>query len=85
MTTLTLNNLDDDINKQLQINASKHHCSVEEEVYRILKQALVTQDEQRNFGTKLHQQIKTLIDDDELQLPERSQPRPAPNFLEEIK
>lgn len=76
MTTLTLKNLDDEINKQLQINALKHHCSVEEEVYRILKQALVTQDEQKNFGTKLHQQIKSLIEDsEELQLPKRSQPR----------
>ncbi len=83
MTTLTLNNLDDDINKQLQTNALKHHCSVEEEVYRMLKQALQRQDEQKNLATKLHQKVKTLLDDgEELQSSKRSQPRPVPNFLE---
>ena len=40
MITLTVHNIDDAIKDQLEINATQRNCSVEEEVCRILKQAL---------------------------------------------
>ncbi len=81
MTTLIVNNLDDAITDQLSINASKHNCSIEEEVQRILKQALLPTAQQKNLGTHLHQQIvKLTTDSEELEIPARSLPRNAPDF-----
>ena len=37
MTTLTVHNLDDAMEKQLQINAKQHNCSTDEEVYVFLR------------------------------------------------
>jgi len=80
MTTLTVHNLDDAIEKQLQINAKQHNCSTEEEVYRILKKALFPMDKQKNLGSHLREQIMEITDGIELELPARSLPRTAPNF-----
>jgi len=52
MTTLTVHNLDDALEKQLQISAKQHNCSTEEEVYRILKQALFPIENQTNLGSR---------------------------------
>jgi plasmid stability protein len=82
MTTLTVHNLDDAMEKQLQINAKQHNCSTEEEVYRILKQALCPIENQKNLGSRLNRQILALTDGLELELPVRSLPRAAPDFLE---
>lgn len=48
MTTLTVHNVDDAIKDQLEINAIQHNCSIEEEVCRILKQALFSTKPQKN-------------------------------------
>lgn len=80
MTTLTIHNLDDAMEKQLQINAKQHNCSTEEEVYRILKKALFPKDEQKNLGSRLHKQFMEIADGVELEAPTRSIPRSAPNF-----
>jgi plasmid stability protein len=48
MITLTVHNIDDAIKDQLEINARQHNCSVEEEVCRILKQALFSTKPQKN-------------------------------------
>lgn len=82
MTTLTVHNLDDAMEKQLQISAKQHNCSTEEEVYRILKQALFPIENQKNLGSRLHRQILALTDGVELELPTRSLPRAAPDFSE---
>ncbi len=55
MTTLTVHNLDDAMEKQLQIKAKQHNCSTEEEVYRILKKALVPKDNQKNLVRNGHE------------------------------
>ncbi len=55
MTTLTVHNLDDAMDKQLQIKAKQHNCFTEEEVYRILKKALFPKDNQKNLGSRLHE------------------------------
>ena len=80
MTTLTVHNLDDAMEKQLQINAKQHNCSTEEEVYRILKKALFPKDKQKNLGSRLHEQIMDITTGIELELPTRSLPRTAPYF-----
>jgi len=82
MTTLTVHNLDDAMEKQLQISAKQHNCSTEEEVYRILKQALFPIENQKNLGSRLHRQILALTDGVEQELPARSLPRAAPDFSE---
>ncbi|OQK16299.1 plasmid stabilization protein [Methyloprofundus sedimenti] len=84
MTTLTVHNLDDAMEKQLQIKAKQHNCSTEEEVYRILKKALFPMDKQKNLGSRLHEQIMEITDGIELELPTRSLPRNASDF-ENIK
>ena len=48
MTTLTVHNVDDAIKDQLEINAIQHNCSIDEEVCRILKQALFSTEKQKN-------------------------------------
>ena len=80
MTILTVHNLDDAMEKQLQIKAKQHNCSTEEEVYRILKKALFPKNKQKNLGSRLHEQIMEITTDIELELPARSLPRTAPNF-----
>ena len=80
MTTLTVHNLDDAMEKQLQIKAKKHNCSTKEEVYRILKNALFPKGQQKNLGSRLNQQIMEISNDIELELPTRSAPRKAPTF-----
>jgi len=80
MTTLTVHNLDEVMEKQLQIKAKQHNCSTEEEVYRILKKALFPENNQKNLGSRLHEQIMEITTGIELELPTRSLPRSAPNF-----
>lgn len=82
MTTLTVHNLDDAMEKQLQIKAKQHNCSTEEEVYRILKKALFPKDIQKNLGSRLHEQIMEISTgiELELELPARSLPRTSPAF-----
>ena len=63
----------------------KHNCSTEEEIYRILSQALCPIEKQKNFGSHLHQQIIEISNGIELGLPARSLPRTAPDFLENTK
>jgi len=83
MTTLTVHNIDDAIKDQLEINAIQHNCSIDEEVCRILKQALFSTEKPKKLGSYLHQQIMELTGGVELALPERSRPRPPPDFSEE--
>lgn len=80
MTTLTVHNLDDAMERQLQIKAKQHNCSTEEEVYRILEKALFPKDKQKNLGSRLHKQIMEITTGIELELPDRSLPRTVPNF-----
>ena len=80
MTTLTVHNLDDAMEKQLKIKAKQHNCSTEEEVYHILKKALFPAEKQKNLGSRLHEQIMEITTGIELELPARSLPRTAPNF-----
>ncbi len=81
MITLTVHDIDETMQNRLQQNALKHHCSIEEEVRRILQQALLPIEPKKKFGSYLHQHIMELNSGVELELPKRSQPRPAPDFF----
>ena len=85
MTTLTVHNLDDAMEKQLQIKAKQHNCSTEEEAYSILKGALFPLEKQKNLGSRLHDQIMELTNGIELEVPTRSFPRTAPDFSDNTK
>lgn len=77
---LTIRNLDDSLKTQLRIRAAQHGLSMEEEVRRILQQALSAQNPQKGFGTRIHQQVMAVSGGVDLPAPTRSQPRPPPDF-----
>ena len=69
MTTLSIRNLDEQLQQQLQLEASKHGWSVEEEVQQILRKHLLPAV-QVGFGTRLQQRFADL-DGVELNIPPR--------------
>jgi plasmid stability protein len=79
MASITIRNLDDQVKSQLRISAARHGCSMEEEVRRILRRTLMTESDQGQFGSRIHQRFAKLGGID---LPEvdRSAPRSAPDF-----
>ncbi|MGF1548086.1 MAG: plasmid stabilization protein [Thiotrichales bacterium] len=77
---LTIRNLDDGLKARLRIRAARHGLSMEEEVRRILQQALSPQVARKGFGTRIHQKVMALAGGVELPAPPRSQPRPPPDF-----
>jgi plasmid stability protein len=82
MTSLTIRNLDDDTKHKLRIRAAHHGVSMEEEVRRILREAVRPAEES---PSGLGQSLRDLfagLDTDEFVLPERHVPRPAPNWDE---
>jgi plasmid stability protein len=81
MTTIITLQLDEALINSVQNYASKHNCSIEEEVRRILKQVLLPIEPQKKFGSYLHQHILELSGGIELELPKRSLPRSAPDFF----
>lgn len=80
MAMLTIRNIDDSIKKQLRIRAAEHGRSMEEEVRRILQQALSTTMPRRGLGTRINQTVKAISGPVDLVLPTRSLPRAAPDF-----
>ncbi len=79
MASITIRNLDDQVKSQLRIAAAMHGCSMEEEVRRILRRALLAESDKGLFGSRIHQRFAILGGID---LPEagRSAPRSAPDF-----
>lgn len=82
MATLTIRNLDDTLKGRLRLRAAQDGCSMEEEVRRILQQALSAPSPQTGFGTRIHQRVLALSGGFDLALPPRSPPRAAPDFEE---
>ena len=80
MTTLTINNFNDAMEKQLQIKAKQHNRSTEDEIYHILKKALFPIENKKKLGSILHAQIMEITSGIDLELPNRSLPRTAPDF-----
>lgn len=86
MAMLTIRNLEDSLKSQLRVRAAENGCSMEEEVRRILRHALVANDEKNGsnsgLGSRIRQRMLEAGGGIELPLPERTQPRPAPDFSE---
>ena len=80
MAMLTIRNLEDDVKKRLRRRAAKHGCSMEEEARQILRQALCGKLPEKGLASRIHQKVMDTTGGLELELPARSQPRPAPDF-----
>ncbi len=78
MAILTIRNLDDSLKARLRLNAARHGCSMEEEVRRILRRALIPKED-KGLGSSIHEKFAS-FGGVELDLPVRSMPRPAPDF-----
>ena len=81
MATITIRKLNEETKNKLRLLAARHGHSMEEEVRRILNQA-VNQEEQTGLGTFIRQQFEA-TGGVELEIPSRSLVRPAPDMLDE--
>lgn len=82
MATLTIRKLDDSIKNSLRIQAANHGHSMEEEVRRILRQALLPGGKTYKLGARINRYFKKAGSVDESIIPPRSRPRSAPDFAE---
>ena len=80
MAMLTIRNLDDKVKGRLRKRAAMHGCSMEEEARQILRQALYGKTPEKGLASRIHQRVMDTTGGLELELPARSQPRPAPDF-----
>ncbi len=76
MTSLTIRNLDDATKQRLRIQAARHGVSMEEEVRRILKEALGPAAAPSGLGTRLLDRFAGLAAD-AFVVPQRHAPRSA--------
>lgn len=80
MAMLTIRNLDDKVKGRLRKRAAIHGCSMEEEARQILRQALYGKTSEKGLASRIHQRVMETTGGLGLELPARSQPRPAPDF-----
>lgn len=79
MNTLTIQNLDDELQIQLRINAAMHKRSMEDEALQILRQALVAAPASIGLGSRISRHFSEL-DPAELELPARQDMPRAASF-----
>ena len=80
MAMLTIRNVDEDLKTQLRIRAARHGLSMEEEVRRILQQALSQPNPATGLGSRIHQKVMALTGGIDLPDTPRTEPRPPPDF-----
>ncbi|MBN1321355.1 MAG: plasmid stabilization protein [Thermoleophilia bacterium] len=80
MASLTIRGLDDDLKSRLRVEAARQGHSMEEAARQILRRALMTPEtETGGLASRVHRYcVEANVFD--LDLPERSAPRPAPGF-----
>jgi len=81
MSSLTIRNLDDATKQRLRIRAAQHGVSMEEEVRRILKEAVRAAESPSGLGQRLQDRFAGLADE-AFDVPGRHQPRTAPQWDE---
>ncbi|MBF2099352.1 MAG: plasmid stabilization protein [Gloeomargaritaceae cyanobacterium C42_A2020_066] len=81
MTSLTIRNLDEATKQRLRIRAARHGVSMEEEVRRILKEALRLEEAPTDLGQRLQDRFAGLAAE-EFVVPDRQAPRSAPQWDE---
>jgi len=80
MASLTIRNLDESLKSALRVTAAQHGVSMEEEVRRILRQALQpTAPAPTGLGQRLRRRFQAVATD-ELPIPPRSEPRTPPSW-----
>ena len=80
MASITIRNLDDDLERRLRIRASMNGCSMEQEVRDILRTALCEDAAPtRNLGTAIHELFKPFGGVD-LEIPPREPMREPPRL-----
>ena len=82
LASITIRNLDEDVKARLRLTAARHGCSMEEEVRRILKNALTAADGgEYGLGTRIR---KIWMEVGGVELPERepSDHRPLPDVFD---
>ena len=81
MSSLTIRNVDDATKQRLRMRAASHGVSMEEEVRRILKDALGPAEAPSGLGLRLRDRFAGLAAE-EFVVPERHTPRSAPQWDE---
>lgn len=81
MNSLTIRNVDDATKQRLRVRAARHGVSMEEEVRRILKEALRPEDAPSGLGRRLRDRFSGLAAE-EFVAPVRQAPRRAPQWDE---
>jgi plasmid stability protein len=79
MSSLTIRNLDDDLERRLRARAAAHGRSVEDEIREILRRATTEANGPDNLGRAVHRRF-TELGGVELDLPERDAMREPPRF-----
>lgn len=79
MAAVSIRNLDDDVKRRLCIRAAQHGRSMEAEIRAILTEVVNEPEEPKNLLMAIHDRFSA-IGGVELELPERTAPRPAPDF-----
>lgn len=80
MATLTIRGLDEAFKSRLRLEAARRGCSMEETVRQILRRALMPPDSASGgLAARVHQDCVE-ADAFDLEISERSAPRPAPDL-----
>ena len=82
MSSITIRHLDENLKARLRMRAARHGLSMEQEVRNILQSTLAADAghiDGLSFAQRINQRFKGLGGDDFV-LPERTPPRPAPDF-----
>lgn len=82
MANLTIHNIDESVTTRLQLRATQHGRSLEDEARQILQQAVLPQlAEPEGLGSRIHHRFSAL-GGIELDLPNRKPSRQPPEVLE---
>lgn len=80
MAMLTIRNIDESLKLKLKVLAASEGISMEEQTRRIIRDAVLVKSKKRKgLGSRIHKRFAELGEVD-LELPERSAVRSAPNF-----
>lgn len=75
MGMLIIRNIDDSVKEQLRVRAANHGWPMEEEVRRVLQQALSAAMCKKGLGSRIHETVMSISGPIDLELPPRSLPR----------
>jgi plasmid stability protein len=81
MASLTIRHVDEATKQRLRLQAARHGVSMEEEVRRILREALPPAEAPSGLGKRLRDRFAGLAAD-EMAMPARHAPRQAPQWDE---